>query len=286
MESSDLQALTTTALRGLSSDQLAAFTSDQQQLISNRLVVLEIARSGAVKSAGSAPYLDYRPLRTGELELIQPLLGDGWLNQDWDQLVLAHAMQTLVPQHLEEIKRERLERIEKARQEIQARMQRQINHWSRQHEELKHKATAGKRTRLPAHVAKERAELLVSRLGKRMAALDAETQISARMPLLKGGALIIPGGLLRQLRGETPDASVDAEARKRVELLAMEAVFAAERALGRTPVDKSAERGIGFDIESAGPDGSLVFIEVKGRVEGADSLGLPRFSGQVSGLHG
>jgi superfamily II DNA or RNA helicase len=246
----------------------------QQQLISNRLVFLEIARSGAVKSAGSAPYLDYRPLRTGELELIQPLLRDGWLNQDWDQLVLAHAMQSLVPQHLEEIKRERLERIEKARQEIQARMQRQINHWSRQYEELKHKDTAGKRTRLPAHVAKERAELLVSRLGKRMAALDAEAQISARLPLIKGGALIVPGGLLRQLRGETPDASVDAEARRRVELLAMEAVFAAERALGRIPVDKSAERGIGFDIESAGPDGSLVFIEVKGRVEGADSLTL------------
>ncbi|MFN5163709.1 MAG: DUF3883 domain-containing protein, partial [Cyanobacteriota bacterium] len=218
--------------------------------------------------------LDYRPLRTGELELIQPMLGDSWLNQDWDQLVLAHAMQSLVPQHLEEIKRERLERIEKARQEIQARMQRQINHWSRQHEELKHKATAGKRTRLPAHVAKERAELLVSRLGKRMAALDAEAQISARLPLIKGGALIVPGGLLRQLRGETPDASVDAEARRRVELLAMEAVFAAERALGRIPVDKSAERGIGFDIESAAPDGSLVFIEVKGRVEGADSLTL------------
>ena len=54
----------------------------------------------------------------------------------------------------------------------------------------------------------------------------------------------------------------------------MEAVFEAERALGRTPVDKSAERGIGYDIESAAPDGSLVFIEVKGRVEGADSLTL------------
>ncbi len=86
---------------------------------------------------------------------------------------MAHAMPTLVPQHLEEIKRERQKRIEKARQ----------------YEELKHKDTAGKRTRLPAHVAKERVELLVSRLGKRMAALDAEAQISARLPLIKGGAL-------------------------------------------------------------------------------------------------
>jgi len=85
---------------------------------------------------------------------------------------------------------------------------------------------------------------------------------------------VIPAGYLRQLKGETPNASVDAEARKRVELLAMQAVFEAERALGRTPVDKSAERGIGYDIESADPDGNLFFIEVKGRVEGADSVTL------------
>jgi SNF2 family DNA or RNA helicase len=246
----------------------------QQQLISNRMQFLEISRSGGAKTAGSAPYLDYRPLREGEGELIQPLLGDGWLNQDWDQLVLAHATQTLVPEHLEEIRRERLGRIEKARQEIQARMQRQINHWSRQYEELKHKDSAGKKTRLPAQVAKERAELLVNRLGKRMAALDAEAQISARVPLIKGGALIVPVGLLRQIRGETPNASVDAEAKKRVELLAMEAVFAAERALGRNPVDRSAQRGIGYDIESSDANGNLVFIEVKGRVEGADSVTL------------
>jgi len=202
------------------------------------------------------------------------LLADGWLNQDWDQLVLAHAMQTLVPEHLEEIRRERLGRIEKARQEIQARMQRQINHWSRHYEELKHKDSAGKKTRLPAQVAKDRAELLVNRLGKRMAALDAEAQISARVPLIKGGALIVPAGLLRQLKGETPDASVDAEAKKRVELVAMAAVFAAERALGRTPIDRSEQRGIGFDIESSDAEGNLVFIEVKGRVEGADSVTL------------
>ncbi len=246
----------------------------QQQLISNRLQFLEISRSGDAKTAGSAPYLDYRPLREGERELIQPLLGDGWLNQDWDQLVLAHAMQTLVPEHLEEIRRERLGRIEKARQEIQARMQRQINHWSRQYEELKHKDSAGKKTRLPAQVAKDRAELLVNRLGKRMEALDAEAQISARVPLIKGGALIVPAGLLRQIRGETPNASVDAEAKKRVELLAMEAVFAAERALGRSPVDRSAQRGIGYDIESSDANGNLVFIEVKGRVVGADSVTL------------
>jgi ABC-type glycerol-3-phosphate transport system permease component len=51
----------------------------QQQLISNRLQVLEISRSGVVSPAGSAPYLDYRPLRDGEQELVAPLLeGNPW----------------------------------------------------------------------------------------------------------------------------------------------------------------------------------------------------------------
>jgi hypothetical protein len=164
--------------------------------------------------------------------------------------------------------------IQKARQEIEARMTYQINYWQKRYAELKHQEAAGKQTRLPAQAARDRAELLANRLGKRQEQLTAEAQISARTPILKSGALVIPAGYLRQAKGETPNASVDAEARKRVELLAMQAVFEAERALGRTPVDRSADRGIGYDIESAAPDGSLFFIEVKGRVEGADSVTL------------
>ncbi len=40
--------------------------SGQQQLVSNRLQFLEISRSGTVTTAGSAPYLDYRPLKDNE----------------------------------------------------------------------------------------------------------------------------------------------------------------------------------------------------------------------------
>jgi hypothetical protein len=246
----------------------------QQTLISNRLQFLELSRSGEAKTAGSAPYLDYRPLGEDELPLVQGLLDEPWLSKDWDQTVLAYATQTLVPAHLEEVRTERLARIQKARQEIEARMKREINFWQKRHAELKHQESAGKQTRLPAQVARERAELLANRLGKRLVQLEAEANISPKTPLLKSGALIIPSGYLRQARGETPNASVDAEARKRVELLAMQAVFEAERALGRTPVDRSADRGIGYDIESSTPDGTLYFIEVKGRAEGTDSVTL------------
>jgi superfamily II DNA or RNA helicase len=246
----------------------------QQQLISNRLQFLEINRQGEVAIAGSAPYLDYRPLKDGERHLIEGVLDESWLAQDWDQLVVTQALTTLVPEHLEEVKGERLERIAKAGQEIQARMQREINHWYRRYEELKLQETAGKQMRLRAQVAKERYELLVSRLEKRRAQLALEAQISAKVPILKGGSLVIPVGLLLAAGGTGPEAGPDAAARKRVELLAMNAVFAAEKALGRMPRDVSKQRGLGYDIESVDDQGDLFFIEVKGRVDGADSVTL------------
>jgi hypothetical protein len=67
---------------------------------------------------------------------------------------------------------------------------------------------------------------------------------------------------------------VDAFAKetKRVELLAMDAVMAAERKLGYEPVDVSHQK-CGYDIESRIPGtGRLRFIEVKGRIEGADTV--------------
>jgi hypothetical protein len=49
------------------------------------------------------------------------------------------------------------------------------------------------------------------------------------------------------------------------------AVMEVERQLGFTPVDRETEK-LGYDIESAVPGGSLRFIEVKGRVTGADTV--------------
>jgi hypothetical protein len=56
----------------------------------------------------------------------------------------------------------------------------------------------------------------------------------------------------------------------------MAAVMAAERALGHEPVDVSAQK-IGYDIASHNTkSGHLRFIEVKGRIDGADSVMITR----------
>src|SRR5690606_39257793 len=98
-----------------------------------------------------------------------------------------------------------------------------------------------------------------------------------------GGALIIPVGLLERLA--PPAAATEPEAgaldaspadRRAVELAAMAAVMAAERALGYEPQDVGAAK-IGYDVESRIPGtGKLRFIEVKGRAEGATTVTITK----------
>lgn len=66
-------------------------------------------------------------------------------------------------------------------------------------------------------------------------------------PVVLGGALVVPIGLLRKLRGEPIESSVtlvsaDPAARSRIELLAMNAVRRAEEARGCRVVDVSAQK--------------------------------------------
>jgi hypothetical protein len=56
-----------------------------------------------------------------------------------------------------------------------------------------------------------------------------------------------------------------------VERRGVEAVLAAERALGRTPVEQ-AFNNPGFDVRSEDPGGDPIRIEVKARVDGADEF--------------
>ena len=95
--------------------------------------------------------------------------------------------------------------------------------------------------------------------------------------------VVIPRGLLDvRLQPGAPSGAApsgfaeDPEARKRIELAAMAAVMEAERRLGHVPSDVSDQK-IGYDIASYVPATKhLRFIEVKGRVNGADSVMITR----------
>ena len=95
-------------------------------------------------------------------------------------------------------------------------------------------------------------------------------------PVVAGGALIVPAGLLASLRGAVPDAiSQYARDRSATERAAVDAVMDAERKLGRDPLEMPPNNK-GYDIESKDAEGTIWFIEVKGRIAGAETFTITR----------
>ena len=195
-----------------------------------------------------------------------------------EKTAIRFATVDLAQGHVAEVKARRLPEIEKVEQEVRSRLKKEINYWDSRAFELKEEEKAGKKTRLNWQNAQRRAEELAERQKRRMDQLQQERFISSQPPRVRGGMVVIPRGLLdaRKTPSVPNQFSEDPAARKAIELAAMQAVMAAERALGHAPVDVSAQK-IGYDIASHDPrSGHLRFIEVKGRIDGADSVMITR----------
>ncbi|MGQ9705210.1 MAG: helicase-related protein, partial [Actinomycetota bacterium] len=247
--------------------------SGDRRLVSRRLQFVEMEVSGNTRAAGYAPYLDYRPPTEEEKELLLKTVELPWSREEIDEKTLLYAAEHLVPEHLAEIRRYREELIDKTALAVKDRLTKEIAYWDQRAQQLKEQELAGKyNARLNSGLARKRADELVARLESRMAELEQERKLYPLPPLIVGGALVVPGGLLLRLKGDG-DRPVDTT---RVEALAMAAVMEAERSLGYVPVDVSAEKR-GYDVESLDPgSGRLRFIEVKGREAGASTVTVTR----------
>jgi Protein NO VEIN, C-terminal len=172
------------------------------------------------------------------------------------------------------VKQRREEQINKTMAAVNERLTNEITYWDRRAEDLKAQEAQGKiNARLNSQKARQRAEELYDRLQRRMHELEQERRISPLPPVVVGGVLVIPQGLLNSLEGEQPaEPDQFAHETARVEQIAMQAVMQAERRLGFIPRDVSANK-CGYDIESRVPGtGKLRFIEVKGRVQGSETV--------------
>ena len=154
-------------------------------------------------------------------------------------------------------------------------MTKEINFWDHRAEALKLQEAAGRpNARLNSGEARKRADNLQARLHKRLEELKLEAQISPLPPVVLGGVLIVPAGLLALMGGRPPAApgpaqNVDKQA---VAARARAIVMEVERGLGYEPVDREFEQ-LGYDIESRVPgEGRLRFIEVKGRDAEAETI--------------
>ena len=244
--------------------------SGEPLAVSQRLQFIFLKEDGSAMDVGPAPYLDFRPITAEERQGVAEAISAPWLSGNVEGQALGYAVRALVPEHLAEVKTRRIAEIDKVEREVRARLNREINYWDSRAARLREEERAGKEQRINAQNAEATAARLVERLHRRQSELDRERQISALPPILKGAALVIPAGFLKAKVVSAPEAKLDGFsedpiARAESERIAMEAVFAAERALGHEPRDVSAEKK-GWDIESRDlKAGHLRFIEVKGR---------------------
>ncbi|MGO9275689.1 MAG: helicase-related protein [Terriglobia bacterium] len=255
-----------------------------RRVVSRQLQFVETDATGTTRNAGYAPYLDYRPAsheeRTGLTAMLE---SQAWLRGDLESVVIGHAIANLVPIHLDEVRKRREDLVTRTMAAVKDRLTKEITYWDHRGNQLKDQELAGKtNAKINSGKARQRADELQARLQRRMVELELERQISPLPPVAIGGSLVVPIGLLNQLlpsSDQIGDAAVDvvsAEARKRMELLAMQMVMEAEKQLGYEPRDVSGDK-CGYDIESrVHANGKLRFIEVKGRVAGALTVTVTR----------
>ena len=256
----------------------------------------------SVRDAGPAPYLDYRPIEDDERAAIAARLETDRLDgssqpgqpdrpvrsdrpnrpnrpsRDLEDVAMTYARTHLASNQAGEVRARRLPEIDRVEAEVTARLKREIVFWDNRALRLRDDERAGKAAGpVSAARAVARADELADRLARRRAELARERDLAPLPPVVRGRALVVPIGLLRRaaafgtagwlgVRETTPAG------RAEVERLAMEAVMAAERALGHEPRDVSAAK-VGYDVESReAKTGCLRFIEVKGRAGDADTV--------------
>ena len=115
-------------------------SNGKQTIISRRMQFVEINRDKAVSTFGYAPYLDYRPITEDERAQIADLLEAPWLSEDLESKVEDHAIEHLVPTHLNEVKDQKEGLVHKTMNEVKQRLEREIDYWNKQAAEYERQA--------------------------------------------------------------------------------------------------------------------------------------------------
>lgn len=254
-----------------------------RRIISKQLQFVEMDAAGQAQNAGYAPYLDYRPATEEETAaVLQYAKGQAWLSQNIEELAVHYAIANIVPVHYGEVKTHKQQMANKIAKAVKERLTCEIQYWDLRAADLKEKEAAGKtNAKLNSINAQRRADDLQARMQRRLHELELEKQVSPCAPVIMGGALIIPLGLLNHLMGRPNTGALFGADRAAIEAAAMNAVMQREIARGFVPSDVSRQN-VGYDIESVIPQSQrhggpcLRFIEVKGRRAGSTTVTVTR----------
>jgi len=251
----------------------------ERRVVSKRMLYVELDATGTTRHVHYAPYLDYRPLAKDEpgVGAILDRPECAWIDRELERKAQGYAVAQVVPEHLKEIRDDRLKLIAKTEAAVKDRLTKEITYWDHRAEQLKLHEQAGKpNAKLNSGEARKRADNLQGRLEKRLGELKLEAQISPLPPVVLGGVLVIPAGLLAAMSGHAAPMATSPVDTQASAARARAIVMEIERGLGFEPTDRELEK-LGYDIESSVPGtGKLRFIEVKGRVAGAPTITVTR----------
>ena len=161
--------------------------SGERRIVSKRLLFVEIDAQGAARHINYAPYLDYRPLAEGEpaIDAILARPECAWIGRDLENKALIHAVTTVAPEHLAEVRDRKIKLLDKTEAAVKDRLTKEINYWDFRAEQLKEQERAGKaNARLNSGEARKRADELQARLQKRMEEIKRERQLAPLPPVV------------------------------------------------------------------------------------------------------
>lgn len=246
----------------------------QPLVISSRVQYLRLDTDGAISAIDQTPIPNLEPLPEDVAAHTEKVTSESAFNAAGiEQTLNKYAAATVARNHANDVTAGTQARVEKTRRLVRERLTASIRYWDGRAAELHDQEKAGKNTRLPAKEAQNRADDLTRRLERRMHELDQEEAVSARAPRITGALIVIPQGWVTAL-SDPEGAARYAKETERVERAAVDAVLAIEAAQGHTPREM-VRNNPGYDIESDTPAG-LDFIEVKGRIEGAEDFIVTR----------
>jgi superfamily II DNA or RNA helicase len=233
--------------------------------VSKRFDYVEITPDGDTVPSGPAPYLDYDP--TGDQPTAREVLAKPWLADNPETLATTWAITEGSMAHRTEVSSRISAQVAKTREQVHQRLTDEINYWDARSLDLLDQESMGRKLKVSAATASNRARTLETRLAARLQDLDLDEALTVKPPVIAAMALILPTGLLRG--GDTPP--MHAKDTEEVDRRAIAATMAAERQLGRVPTEMP-HNNKGFDIMSDPGDGQIITIEVKGRIEGATDV--------------
>lgn len=244
---------------------------------------LRVNPDGTDEDAGMAPYLDFDPLPeeiTAEQAVAAASLDSEWLSGNLTERVRDAVTASRLHPVLQATRDRILPELDRVSSLVHRRLSDQMDYLAKAALEAREQQAQfdlGEVKRAPkqsyASLMKQ-VHALSTRLQEREDQLALQRHLSPSPPRIVARALVLPQGLVDLLTGaDWDDVDQHAKDTAEVDRRAVDAVLAAERALGRVPVEMP-HNNPGFDVASRWPNSAQpsVIIEVKGRISGAEDF--------------